>query len=148
MDTDSIVFVDELDEKNQWKSGILTGFSLGDFTDELGEDTYITEFVTTGPKSYSYKTNNGKHECCKVKGFRLKDAPNINFESIKEMVINDEKRKSKINVKPLQFKINKYYDITTCDEVKQFGFTFDKREIDYENINEYEINTIPFGYVN
>ena len=147
MDTDSIVFVDELDSNNQWKSGILTGFSLGDFTDELGNDTYITEFVSTGPKSYAYKTNNGKKECCKVKGFRLKNAFHISFESIKEMVLNEEKRKEKIDVKPLQFKISKYYDIITSNEVKQFGFTFDKREIDFENMNEYEINTIPFGYL-
>ena len=63
------------------------------------------------------------------------------------MVLNEEKRKEKIDVKPLQFKISKYYDITTSNEIKQFGFTFDKREIDFENINEYEINTLPFGYL-
>lgn len=41
MDTDSILFVDCLD----------------DFTDELGNDNFITEFVSTVAKSYSYKTN-------------------------------------------------------------------------------------------
>ena len=78
----------------------------------------------------------------------MKDTPDINFESIKEMVIDEQKRKEKINVKPLQFKISKYYDITTSNEVKQFGFTFDKRSIDFENMNEYEINTLPSGCKN
>ena len=63
------------------------------------------------------------------------------------MVLDEEKRKAKIDVKPLQFKISKYYDIITSNEVKQFGFTFDKREIDFENMNEYEIKTLPFGYL-
>ena len=59
-----------------------------------------------------------------------------------------ENREEKIKVKPIQFKINKYYDIKTSDEVEQFGFTFDKREIDVKNMNEYEVNTLPFGYKN
>ena len=94
MDTDSIIFVDTLNEEtNKWNSKIEASFCLGDFTDELGNNTYITEFVSTGPKSYSYKTNDEKKNCCKVKGFSLSQATSINFESIKQIVLDDTKRK-------------------------------------------------------
>ena len=146
MDTDSILFVDEKDEKGNWKSGIETGLALGDFTDELGDETYITEFCSTGPKSYSFKTNNGKHQCCKVKGFNLKSGDagmKINFDTLKKLITEQEE---KIEVGVMQFKPTKYFDIKTDTSIKKFGFTFDKREINMDEVNEWEIDTTPFGY--
>ncbi|XP_055352324.1 uncharacterized protein LOC129598446 [Paramacrobiotus metropolitanus] len=64
-DTDSIIFVE--------KPGAIvppTGKFLGDLTDELQPDQFITQFVSLGPKTYSYKTNDGK-SVAKVKGFTL-----------------------------------------------------------------------------
>ena len=41
-----------------------TSETLGKFKDELlsdyGPETYITEFVSGGPKNYAYRLNNGK----------------------------------------------------------------------------------------
>ena len=63
------------------------------------------------------------------------------------MVLDDNKRNEPIVVEPLQFQISKYYDIhTKQNNQKKFQFTFDKRKIDWTNMNEYEINTLPYGY--
>ena len=40
---------------------IKTGDMLGELTNELSGET-ITEFVSTGPKSYSFKYGDNKHE--------------------------------------------------------------------------------------
>jgi hypothetical protein len=40
-----------------------TGCLLGDWTDELGKSVWIVDWVSTGPKSYCYKTNIGKVVC-------------------------------------------------------------------------------------
>ena len=60
-DTDSIVYVDD------GTKSVKTGCLLGDWTDELGGN-YITNWVSTGPKSYTYIMNTG-NEICKLKGF-------------------------------------------------------------------------------
>ena len=133
MDTDSVLFVDEKTDEGKWKSGIATGFCLGDFTDELDSNTWITEFVSTGPKSYAYKTNNGTHESCKVKGLKLSEAPSINFNSIKDMIMKyvNEGKEDVIEVPHLHFELNKYYDIhKKLNNIQKFQFAFDVREID------------------
>jgi hypothetical protein len=56
-DTDSIVYVDN------GKNTVKTGCLLGDWTDELGKDVWIVDWVSTGPKSYCYKTNTDKVIC-------------------------------------------------------------------------------------
>jgi len=63
-DTDSTVYIDD------GKNTVKTGCMLGEWTDELEKDDYITEWVSTGPKSYGYLTNKGK-EMLKIKGFTL-----------------------------------------------------------------------------
>lgn len=60
-DTDSLIYI----SKDGDKVDIKTGEFLGDLTDELNckrdpkytSQKWIEEFVSTGPKSYSYKTN-------------------------------------------------------------------------------------------
>lgn len=64
-DTDSVIYT--------LKEGELeppVGDYLGELTNELSEDDWITEFVCNGPKNYAYKTYKGK-EVCKVKGFSI-----------------------------------------------------------------------------
>ena len=65
-DTDSIIYVDE---DNDIEETLPYGDYLGDLTDELKGDN-IVEFVSGGPKNYSYITESGK---CKTvcKGFAL-----------------------------------------------------------------------------
>ena len=66
-DTDSVIF--KSGPEDIWNPSIDP--YLGGLTDELGdENDYITEFVSTGPKSYAYKTLKGK-ACVKIKGITL-----------------------------------------------------------------------------
>ncbi|KAJ8018898.1 putative DNA polymerase [Holothuria leucospilota] len=80
-DTDSIIYVSTPDA---WDPPI--GSFLGDMTDELrkpyGEGSYITEFVSGGPKNYAYKVYSQDRQSsatvCKVRGITL------NFSSEKQ----------------------------------------------------------------
>ena len=91
-DTDSIIF----SVKNTDKYIPPLGEYLGDLTDELCckelgckkcncEGHWITEFVSCGPKNYTYKLNTGE-VVCKVRSFSLnyKALQIINFESMKK----------------------------------------------------------------
>ncbi|CAM9812336.1 unnamed protein product, partial [Heterosigma akashiwo] len=82
-DTDSIIY-----RSPDGSKLIPEGKGLGDWEAELKEGDWITEFVSSGPKSYAYKTKSGKDDCCKVKGFQLNysNQLKINFESMKEYV--------------------------------------------------------------
>lgn len=77
------------------------GDYLGDLTDELvsdyGKNSYISEFVCTSEKSYAYivkAPNKDDSVVCKVKGISLnyENAQIINFESMKDLVLSDQKR--------------------------------------------------------
>ena len=72
-------------EKIFWKQEIV----LENLTDEFG-GKFITDWVGTEPKSYAYKTNDGK-TTCKVKGFTLnyKNSKKINLESMKEVILEE-----------------------------------------------------------
>lgn len=96
-DTDSIIYVSREGEGEYEPE---TGEYLGMMTDELeayGKGSYITEFVSGGPKNYSFKVYSPESDkvetVCKVKGFKLTwtASKTVNFESIKEMVLNREK---------------------------------------------------------
>lgn len=68
-DTDSVIFVSK---DGDWIPE--TGPFLGDLTDEVngdtGNDDYITEFVSGGPKCYAYQTAHNKTQL-KCKGITL-----------------------------------------------------------------------------
>jgi hypothetical protein len=70
---------------------------LGEWTDELGKDNYIKEWVPTGSKSYGYLTNT-EQEIVKIKGFTLnyKNSTCLNLESMKRVI---EKEIDKENFK-------------------------------------------------
>lgn len=82
-DTDSAIFLSRPGDVDP-----PTGDFLGDLTDEL-KGSYITDFVSGGPKNYAYRTNKGKQKC-KVKGFSLNfdNSQHLNFDSMTEMVTN------------------------------------------------------------
>lgn len=91
-DTDSVIFTQKPGEENP-----PLGDYLGDLTDEIaeyGDGSYISEFVTGGPKNYAYKIEIPGKECvtvCKVKGINLnyKNSQSVNFEAIKNCVFNN-----------------------------------------------------------
>jgi hypothetical protein len=77
---------------SEWKPEL--GDYLGNLTDEV-PDNRIIEFVTGGPKNYDYKIDrpdkDGNTTMCKVRGITLnyKNSLIINFDTIKDMVINN-----------------------------------------------------------
>jgi hypothetical protein len=140
-DTDSAVLVSRPGDEDP-----ILGDYLGELTDEL-EGDYITEFVSTGPKSYAYMTNKGK-EVCKVKGFTLNytNSNIINFDSIKNMVTKymDDRNNpcNKMSVKnPTKIcRDPKKRKLYSREETKDMKMVYTKRKL----LNNY--NTVPFGY--
>lgn len=131
-DTDSIIY-----EHDPNKYNIPDGEYLGEWECET-DGKPITEFVSTGAKSYAYKVK-GKVKDCKMKGITLnwENSKDINFDTLKKLVDNDiDKLKTKQNVR---FDKNKQKGITTFRMTKDIKFTMDKREVD-------GYYTYPFGY--
>jgi len=96
-DTDSIIYVARAGEDpNQL---LPLGKYLGDWTNEIDDDNkygygevWITTFVSTGPKSYGYETNEGKTKI-KIKGFstRRQDvAKKLNFASMMGIMVGGD----------------------------------------------------------
>ena len=79
-DTDSIIYT------NDGTKNIKTGDMLGDMTDELSGKE-ITNFVSTGPKSYSFKYGDD-NEKSTIKGFTLnhENSSILNYNSMSKIV--------------------------------------------------------------
>ena len=137
MDTDSVIFYEKIGEPK-----LVTGDFLGELTDELdGED--IVSFVTTGPKSYAYKTSSGK-EVCKVKGMTLnyKTSNIINFDTLRKSITEGLEMK----IQPLNFIIGQDHQIVTKDwgnDGKNFRYTSNKRKA-CELSADGNMDSIPF----
>ena len=131
-DTDSMIY-----EYQKEKYNIPDGKYLGEWECET-ENIPITDFVSIGPKSYSYKY--GEVVNTKFKGFSLNysNAQNINFEKIKDLVFDNSKSLETTN---LNFKKDvKNGSITTEDQIKIAKFGYDKSQI----INT--THTLPHGW--
>lgn len=132
-DTDSVIYISD------GKNDPPLGDYLGDFTDELDGD-FITEFVSLGPKNYSFITALNKI-ICKVRGFTLNHLNSllINFKSMRDILLN-----SKFDpIISKNFKIKrsiKKLKIETTLEEKKYSFNFDKRVI------QSDFSTLPYGY--
>jgi len=137
-DTDSVIFVQNLDIQNEYLPS--TGNYLGEFKDELGENSWIVEFVSAGCKNIAYLLNNGDSKCI-IKGFALNHLTNLilNFESIKKIVTEDIS--NSIIVDQLKFSRNKYDWTVKSEEIKKtYSMVYDKRAL----FNGY--HTLPFGF--
>ena len=79
-DTDSIIYADD------GTKHIETGDMLGNLTDELSGNA-ITHFVSTGPKSYSFKYGN-KEQKSAIKGFTLnhENSSLLNHDSLSKII--------------------------------------------------------------
>jgi DNA polymerase elongation subunit (family B) len=138
-DTDSIIFVCNTDKQGiEYMPKI--GEFLGELTSELDDDDYIAEFVSAGPKNYSYKTMKGKTKCT-IKGFTLNYITDLslNFEKIKDIVLND--RTAKVPVTTLKISRTIDYRVKSNYIEKNYGFVYDKR------ILQSDLTTLPFGYI-
>ena len=121
MDTDSVIFIED-----KGKPLLQTGSYLGDLTDELEDGGYITEFVCTGPKTYSYSTSKGKI-CSRSKGF---PKGLVGMNDMKKIILEDPDHK--VLTQPLQMRIHKDHRVSQIvygdNEGKVFKYTFNKRE--------------------
>ena len=134
-DTDSIIYADD-GTKN-----VMTGDMLGDMTDEISGKG-ITNFVSTGPKSYSLKYGDNEQKSA-IKGFTLNHENNslLNHDSSSKIVKKQIREITIVNENKITRKnreiVNKY-----CEKVFKFGY--DKRVIG--QINENCIDRLPYGY--
>ena len=114
---------------------------LGDMTDELSGKG-ITNFISTGPESYSFKYGNNEQKSA-IKGFTLNHENNnlLNHDSLSKIVKKQIREITIVNENKITRKnreiVNKY-----CKKVFKFGY--DKRVI--KQINEDHIDTLPYGY--
>jgi hypothetical protein len=92
--TDYVIFVQNLDEAQR----VITGDYLGELTDELeesGSGPYIEEFVSGGPKNYTfsvfYPTTGKRTTKCKVKGITLnyENSKVLNFAALRRLILVD-----------------------------------------------------------
>ncbi|KAE9522228.1 hypothetical protein AGLY_017373 [Aphis glycines] len=133
-DTDSIFYIYNGVNK------IKTGTMLGEWTDELGENVHITDWASTGPKSYYYKTNDDKFKTV-IKGFTLnyQNLLKLNGEAMIKLI--EENNNNNIELEYNQIKpdpLNK--TLVNKTVTKKFSFEYDKRII----LLDYD--TIPYGY--
>jgi hypothetical protein len=156
-DTDSIIFTEKSGEQSPE-----LGDYLGDLTDELceyGAGSFISEFVSGGPKNYAFcVTTPGSpltHYSCKVKGFTLnsKNSEKINFSTIKEMVLKlmgdpDDTHGDDISdddnvIVTEEMKIRRHGlgRLYTKTEKKVYKVTSGKRKL----VGNY--NTLPWGFI-
>jgi len=129
-DTDSVIYEYTEGDKSQYRPDM--GDHLGQWTNELKEDQYIQRFVSSGPKSYAFVTNDGERTT-KLKGFTLNHEVGklLNFDSICSLVLfwadpdahplkDDEQ--SQIEVTYGKIRRNKYeFKLFSREEVKKFS---------------------------
>lgn len=139
-DTDSCFFLSDPDEYN-----IPVGNRLGQW--EIEDDDIknggIIEFVSAGPKTYGFKTMNGK-VFVKCKGVTLKNATNsiVNFNTLKFNVLQGLLgEKQKIDTPQMFFKYTPGKGMTSYNDYKQFGFDPDTAKGFFRGKYLY-----PFGY--
>lgn len=141
-DTDSVVY--------KYKNGqheVKTGCFLGEMTDELeayGPGSYITEFVSGGPKIYGYEvftpSTNKKSYLCKVKGVTLNFSASqiVNFDQLKKMVLNQETESVIISSKSILRTAER--DVVTAPTTKTIQVNILKRR----RIENFD--TVPYGF--
>ena len=102
----------------------------------------IINFVSTGPKSYSFKYGDNKQKSV-IKGFTLNHESNsiLNHDNLSKIVKKQTREIVIVNENKITRKnreiVNKY-----CEKVFKFGY--DKRVI--RQIDENNIDTLPYGY--
>ena len=149
-DTDSIIF----SVKHDTEYVPPLGEYLGDLTNELTCKElgckidnccghWIEEFVSCGPKNYTYKVNTGEI-VCKVRGFSLNHKASliINFDTMKD-ALKKWMKKSPVEIVTVKTEIRRNkHDCTVYNTQvnKKYGVVYDKRRV------FPDFTTLPFGY--
>ena len=148
-DTDSIIF-----SVKEGEYSPPLGSYLGQLTDELTckelgcsrevcVGHWIEEFVSCGPKNYSFKVNTGE-VVCKVRGFSLNYSSSLilNFDSMKEALLAWKMNKPKelVTVKTEICRSKNDREVFNRKIAKHYGVVYDKRVV------RPDFTTVPFGY--
>ena len=146
-DTDSCIYVNR-GEQSEYEN------FLGDMTDELesyGRGSFIESFVSGGPKFY-VRTEDHRHEICKVKGIALsyKNSCFINFNNIRKLIMDNvrERRDEEeeetsgvaINLRFSAIRCTAFHEIVTRNETKTCAPVLVKRKF----INNR--HSLPYGF--
>jgi hypothetical protein len=142
-DTDSVIYVQKPDETQK----VRTGDYLGDLTDELeefGQGSYITEFVSGGPKNYAFSvfcpSTGTQTKKCKAKGITLNYSSSkvVNFDSLRNMILKDP---TPVHVRnPKKIKRKHGGEVISAPESKEYKVVFKKRRL----INDFD--SLPYGF--
>ena len=148
-DTDSIIFTHK---KGQYLPPL--GCHLGDLTDELGckelgckgcsQGHWIVEFVSCGPKNYSYKLNTGQ-VVCKVRVFSLnyQNSLILNFDSMKSSLFRWHEHQPDVltTVSTMICRNKNNTEVFNRVVNKNYGVVYDKRVV------KSDLTTVPYGFV-
>jgi hypothetical protein len=140
VDTDSLVYIGDGPKPGK---GL-----LGDLCDEIYNTHKVRDsiqlWVGTGAKSYGYRLlQNPEIEVCKVKGITLnyETSKKINLESMKDLLMNGEKKVIK-TMRKYCIKRNKATKQVTSETMtKTFRITNDKRVLPPGSFD-----TLPYGH--
>ena len=111
---------------------------------ELGH--WIEEFVSCGPKNYTYKLNTGEISC-KVRGFSLnyRNSQIINFNSMKNALLS-WKRNDPVDMITIKTEIRRHKHqnpiVYSRQLKKHYSVVYDKRRV----LNNF--TTVPYGFKN
>ena len=150
-DTDSIIF--SVKDENDYIP--LLGNYLGQLTNELTckelgyksencEGHWIEEFISCGPKNYSFRVNTGEI-VCKVRGFSLnyRSSLILNFQSMKDCLY-DWKEKKPLEMITVKTEIRRdKHDPRVYNSIisKHYGVIYDKRRV------LPDLTTLPYGFI-
>lgn len=137
-DTDSLLFHEKA---NCITSTVQEGYLLGDLVNELPENVFITEFVSSGPKSYAYKCSDNT-SVLKIKGItrNYTNSSHIDFDVMKKVVFDEIN--SVTLPKYTQICRDKYTGLVyNRMQTKTYKKVFTKRAI-----LPGSFDTVPFGY--
>lgn len=139
-DTDSVIYVSR---EGDWEPPL--GPYLGELTDEVGCDDYITEYCSGGPKTYGFRTAKGK-VCMKAKGITLnsENSKVIRLDSLISLVnsyVNSSDSTQHILAHTDNIVRNKKtVTLHNKSVVKRFKVVYNKRVL----LPDYR--TLPYGY--
>ncbi|XP_067306560.1 uncharacterized protein [Pseudorasbora parva] len=139
-DTDSVIF---LSRDGDWDPPL--GDHLGELTNEIDDGDYITEFCSSGPKSYGYRTAKGK-VCMKAKGITLnaKNSKVICLDSLIGLVDNyvtsSDDAKYILAHSENIVRNKKTLTLHNKSVVKRFKVVYNKRRL------LPDFTTLPYGY--
>ncbi|KAK3735264.1 hypothetical protein QZH41_008887 [Actinostola sp. cb2023] len=135
-DTDSIFYV-----THPGQALLPLGDYLGDLTSELKRPgDFIREFVSTGPKSYAYVTDQGEKEVkCKGIPLNVMSSAVINFNSMLRLVEGMEEKYVVTEPHRIQ-RDAKRRQLKTVEMSKDFRVVYDKRV-------RRGVETVPYGYL-